>query len=317
MKILKILALVVGTAALCSCADNNENVIKIGGLSALTGTSSVYGTACSNGSKLAVKEINENGGVLGKELRFVLHDEKGDIEEAVNAYNRLIGDDITVIVGDVMSKPCAAVAELAAEDGVTLITPTATAESITSFGDSVFRVCFTDGVQGTVMARYAYEDLGAKSVAVMYNTSGDYSSGISSSFREEADILGLEICAYEGYGSEDTDFRSQLTKIKGKSPDALFLPDYYTSAALIVSQAREMGIDCVILGADGWDGITAAVSEGNISILDDCRYSAHFSPTDSEKSVSDFVKNYTEEYGHTPTSLAALGYDAVYCRRSD
>lgn len=309
----KLTALVLSSAMLFSgCAIKGEETIYIGALAPMTGVSSAYGSACASGIRLAVNEINENGGILGKQLVVDIQDEKGGIEESINAYNKLVGNGADIIIGDVMSKPCLAITELAIEDGTLVITPAATAEGITENGGNIFRVCFTDDIQGKIMARYTADDLDAEKVAVMYNISDDYSEGIFSSFCAELEKLGIIPDSIFGYGNDDKDFRVQLSKIIAKSPDVIFVPDYYPNAALIVSQARELGYSGKILGADGWDGILSAVSEKNMDILDDCRYSAHYSPDDENPVVAHFVKRYEKEYGKTPTSLAALGYDTVY-----
>lgn len=312
----KIAKLLICAALLQGCASHGENTIYIGAVAPLTGTSSAYGTACANGIRLAVNEINKNGGVLGKQLVVDIQDEKGGIEETINAYNRLVGNGAGIIIGDVMSKPCLAIADLAEEDGTLLLTPAATADEITEGDGNIFRVCFTDEIQGKIMARYAADDLEADRIAVMYNISDDYSEGISESFCDELENIGISPDNVSGYGNDDKDFRVQLSKIISKSPDVIFVPDYYSNAALIVSQARELGYRGNILGADGWDGILSAISENNFSILDKCRYSAHYSPDDQSPSVRHFVNLYEKEYKTPPTSLSALGYDAVYIIKS-
>lgn len=166
------------------------DTITIGGVAPLTGGVAVYGNTSTNGAKLAFKEINANGGVLGKQIEYVVMDEKGDPVEAVNAYNKLSSDGVVAVIGDITSKPSSAVAQAAADEGMPMITPTATAPDVTTYGPNVFRVCYLDPTQGKTMADFAFHTLGAKTAAVMYNTSDDYSDGIATAFRDEAEALG-------------------------------------------------------------------------------------------------------------------------------
>ncbi|MEM1484723.1 ABC transporter substrate-binding protein [Oscillospiraceae bacterium PP1C4] len=286
--------------------------IKLGILAPLTGDVAIYGIAASNGIQLAIEEINAAGGVLGQQLDPILLDEKGDISEAVNAYNRLLSEEIVALLGDVTSKPTMAVAELAAADNMPMITATGTALPITTYGPNVFRTCFTDPFQGKIMATFAAENLKAKNVAIIYNTSDDYSTGLTASFKEQAAAKGITIVAEEGYGNDDKDFKSQLTKIQDKKPDALFVPDYYTKVALIATQAREVGYEGPLLGADGWDGVLGVLDDANKSAVNNSYISNHYSPESTNEKVVSFVKNYSAKYGETPNSFAALGYDTAY-----
>ena len=162
-------------------ADAGET-IKVGSLAPLTGSVSVYGISTTNGIKMAVDEINANGGVMGRQIELLTEDEKGEVQDAVNGYNKLISDGMVILIGDVTSKPCDAVAKIAAGDGTPMLTPTGTAPSITQNGDNIFRTCFLDPFQGQIMAQFAAEKLGAKKVAVMANSSDDYSDGIAKAF---------------------------------------------------------------------------------------------------------------------------------------
>ena len=176
-------------AAEQSAAD--ASTIKIGAMGPLTGSLAIYGISATNGLKLAVDEINANGGIMGKQVELNLLDEKGDSTEAVNAYNKLVDWGMVALVGDITSKPTVAVAELAAQDGLPMITPTGTQLNITEAGSNVFRVCFTDPYQGEVLAKFAKEKFGAKTAAVMVNNSSDYSDGVANSFIAEAEKQGL------------------------------------------------------------------------------------------------------------------------------
>ena len=288
------------------------DTIKIGALAPLTGDVSVYGIATSNGIKMAIEEINANGGVLGKQIELLVQDEKGDAVEAVNAYNKLKSDGIVALIGDVTSKPTMAVAEIASGDGMPMITATGTALPITTYGPNIFRTCFTDPFQGTIMAKFAAENLNAKNVAIIYNTSDDYSSGLTAAFEEMAASKGINIVSKQGYGADDKDFKTQLTTIAAANPDALFVPDYYAKVALIATQAREAGYNGPMLGADGWDGVLGALDAANTSVVNDCYISNHYSAMDTDPTVAGFVKAYTDKFGETPNAFAALGYDSAY-----
>jgi len=286
-----------------------EGAVKIGLLAPLTGEVAVYGTAVRNGAELAFEEINAQGGL---QFDVEVLDEKGDVNEAINAYNMLLSKEIAALLGDVTSKPSIAVAELAAEDNVPMITATGTAADITQKGDNIFRTCFMDPTQGKAMATFAKETLKAEKVAIMYNTSDDYSVGVATAFKETAEASGMTVEAYEGYGNDDKDFKTQLTTIGSKDVDVLFVPDYYNKVALIIAQAREVGYDKPILGADGFDGVVGAVSADNTAILNNVYFSNHYSTSDESEKVQSFLKNYQAKYGEMPNSFAALAYDTAY-----
>ncbi|MGI6168464.1 MAG: ABC transporter substrate-binding protein [Christensenellales bacterium] len=304
--------MMVALLAGCGGGGGGADELLIGGLAPLTGDVAVYGTSTRKGADLAFAEINENGGVLGKQVKFEVLDEKGDPAEAVNAYNRLISSKIVALLGDVTSKPTMAVAELAAKDGTPMLSATASHVDVTSYGDNIFRVCFTDPFQGEVMAVFAADSLNAKTAAIIYNTSDDYSQGLAESFQATAESKGITIVANEGYGADDKDFKAQLTKIQSQNPDVVFVPEYYNKDALIASQAREIGITAPLLGADGWDGVIGSMSEGNMDALNDCYFSNHYSVEDTDPKVVSFLENYKETYNEDANAFAALGYDAAY-----
>ncbi len=301
-----------GSNATGTTAAGGSGTISIGGIAPLTGAVAVYGTSAKNGAEMAFEEINAAGGVLDKQIAFNVLDDKGDVTESVNAYNRHMGNKVNVIWGSITSKPTLAVAQMAAKDGILLMTPTASQADITTFGSNIFRTCFLDPTQGTAMANFASTKLEAKTAAILYNTSDDYSGGLADAFKAQAESLGMTIVANEGYGATDKDFKSQLTKIASAKPDVLFVPDYYGTDALVAIQAREAGITVPILGGDGWDGVVTSVAASNISALNDVYFSNHYSLEDSSEKVQNFVKNYKAKYGEDPTAFAALGYDSAY-----
>ena len=286
--------------------------IKIGGLGPLTGPLAIYGVTATNGSKLAFEEINKNGGILGKQVEFVLFDEKGDSTEAVTAYNRLVDEGVVALVGDITSKPSLAVAEIAAQDNMPMITPTGTQFNITEAGPNVFRVCFTDPYQGVILANLAKNNLKANTVAIMVNNSSDYSDGVAEAFIKEADRLGLKIVAKEGYAEGDKDFRAQLTKVAATNPDVLLVPDYYEQVALITTQAREVGVKSTFIGPDGWDGVAKALDSSAYGAVENSYFTNHYSVEDTNEKVQNFLKAYREKYKDEPSAFSALSYDAAY-----
>lgn len=299
-----------------ACGGKQEakeaEVIKIGGLGPLTGPVAVYGVSATNGAKLAFEEINKAGGVLGKKIEFVLLDEKGDSTEAVTAYNRLIDEGIVALVGDITSKPTLAVAEIAAQDNMPMVTPTGTQFNITEAGPNVFRVCFTDPYQGVILANLAKNNLNAKTAAIMVNTSSDYSDGIAQSFAEEAKKVGLKIVAQEGYAEGDKDFRAQLTKIAATNPDVLLVPEYYEQTALITTQAREVGIKAKFIGPDGWDGVAKALDASAYPAIENSYFTNHYSLEDTNEKIQNFASAYRAKYNEDPSAFSALSYDAAY-----
>ena len=317
----KINMFVVGAMMLIGgCGKSGEvakpETIKIGGMAPLTGALAIYGVTTTNGAELAVKEINANGGVLGKKIEYVMLDTKGDSTEAVMAYNKLVDEKVAGIIGEVTSKPTLAVAEVAVQDNMPLITPTGTQVDITEVGPNIFRVCFTNPYQGKVLAITSKERLGANTVAVMLNNSSDYSDGIAKAFIEESEKLGMKVMGVEGYADGDKDFRPQLTKLAAMNPDAILIPEYYEQAALIATQAREVGVKSIFVGSDGWDGIAKTLDQSAYAAIENSYFTNHFSMEDQSEKIQDFLKDYREAYKEDPSAFSALGYDAVYMMKS-
>lgn len=313
----KINMFVVGAMMLIGGCDKSGEVaktetIKIGGMAPLTGALAIYGVTTTNGAELAVKEINANGGVLGKKIEYVMLDTKGDSTEAVMAYNKLVDEKVAGIIGEVTSKPTLAVAEVAVQDNMPLITPTGTQVDITEVGPNIFRVCFTNPYQGKVLAITSKERLGANTVAVMLNNSSDYSDGIAKAFIEESEKLGMKVMGVEGYSDGDKDFRPQLTKLAAMNPDVILIPEYYEQAALIATQAREVGVKSIFVGSDGWDGIAKTLDQSSYAAIENSYFTNHFSMEDQSEKIQNFLKDYREAYKEDPSAFSALGYDAVY-----
>ncbi|MDR2940578.1 MAG: ABC transporter substrate-binding protein [Clostridiales bacterium] len=288
--------------------DSGSEEIVIGFVGPLTGPVSIYGLAASEGAQLY---FEQNPTILGKTVRLELLDDKHDTSEAVTAYNRLVGNmGATAIIGAVTSKPAIALSIEAAKKGTPVITPTGTAAEITTYGENIFRACFLDPYQGQTMADFAYDSLGNKNIAILFDSADDYSSGVAEAFEAAFTAKGGTIVANEAYTSGDTDFNAQLTKIKNENPDALFLPIYYSDVAMISTQAKAMGFSTQLLGIDGWDGVIDILDD--VSAVEGAYFCNHYSTEDTSEEVQNFVTSYEEKYGSLPNSFAALGFDTAH-----
>lgn len=310
-KSLKVLLMLFLALSLVACGNGDkgdDDVIKLGFIGPLTGDYSIYGETTKEGAELALEEINSAGGVLGKKLELVAYDSKGDKTEAINAYNRLRdSDNIVALLGGTLSGDTLAIRDIAIADNMPILTPTGTHLDITVNAPNIFRACFTDPYQGETAAVFAAQNLKAKKVAVLSNTSDSYSEGLAEAFVSKFKEYG-EVTTVEGYTQDDSDFKSLLTKIANTNPDVLYLPEYYTKAGQIISQIREVGLDVQIVGPDGYDGI----EEDYADVAEGVYFTNHFAKTEEAQIVQDFVSNYKEKYGSSPSTFAALGYDTAY-----
>ena len=309
MKKLITVALVF-TMVLCMSVGALADSVKIGGISPLTGAVSVYGLLVKDGVDLCVEETNANGGLLGKQIEMTWMDDTGDAVEAVNAYGQLLSGGMEALIGAVTSAPTLAVGARAAADRMPMISASATAYDVTSAGDNIFRACFLDPYQAKLMAQFAAENLNAKKVAVLYDNSDDYSIGLYESFVEMAEELGMEVVATESAISEDADYTPQLSKIADAEPDAVFVCYYYQTAALMLRQSVDVGLDCWMLGADGWANIQDQVAD-DLALLDKAAYCDSFSEKDESEIVQSFVAAFEAKYGRGPAGFNALGYDTA------
>ena len=283
--------------------------IKVGAVFPLTGPIATYGQESVNGIKLALKKINKEGKV---EINLIVEDNKGEPQESANAVKKLISaNNVDAIIGSVASSNTLAGAPIAQKYKVPLMTPASTNEKVTQTGDYISRTCFTDAFQGVVMAKFAYENLKKKKVAVIIDNSSDYSKGLSIIFKKKFLELGGKLASDKNfaYVQKDTDFRTLLRKVKRTKPDVVFLPGYYTEVGLILKQARQIGLNVPFLGGDGWDSpklqeLAGKAVSGNY-------ISSHFSPDDKDPMVQTFVKEYKAAYGQKPGAMAALGYDGI------
>lgn len=286
-------------------------VFKIGGIGPVTGAAAVYGQAVKNAAQLAVDEINAAGGINGAQIGFNFQDDEHDAEKAVNAYNTLKDWDMQVLLGTVTSTPCTAVVEKTHEDNLFHLTPSGSAVESIQY-DNAFRVCFSDPNQGTASAQYIGENKLATKVAVIYNSSDVYSSGIYQTFATEAPNQGLEVVSAEAFTADsNTDFSVQLQKAKDAGAELVFLPIYYTEASIILGQADKMGFDPLFFGCDGLDGILA-VEDFDTSLAEGVMLLTPFAADAEDELTQNFVKAYQDSFGDIPNQFAADAYDGIY-----
>lgn len=306
------------TASLAGCNGNNAGSgdakkLVIGGIGPLTGGAAVYGNAVKNGAQLAVNEINKAGGVNGITLELNFQDDQHDAEISVNAYNKLKDAGMKALVGTVTSAPCIAVSAEAAKDNMFLITPSGSAINCITAGDNCFRVCFTDPGQGKIAADYIADNKLGSKIGVIYDSSDVYSTGILEGFTNEAKEKNLTITAAEAFTADaKTDFSVQIQKVMDSGADLLFLPIYYQESALILQQAKTLGMNMPVLGGDGLDGLIDQLAD-KVAIADGVMVMTPFAASSPEKKSADFTKAYKEAYNdEVPIQFAADGYDAVY-----
>ena len=311
-----ILAGVLAASCLTGCGNmenaSSSDTLILGGIGPLTGAAATYGNAVKKGAELAVDEINEAGGVNGIKFRLEFEDDEHDAEKSVNAYNTLKDNGAKIIIGSVTSVPCVAVADKTKEDNMFQLTPSGlSVECIEN--DNAFRVCFSDPNQGIASAQYISEHNLAKKVAVIYNSSDVYSQGIYEKFTKEAASRGIEITTAEAFTKDSaTDFNVQLQKIKQSGAELVFLPIYYQEAALILTQAKTLGLDTKFFGCDGLDGLTSQLGD-NASIANGVMLLTPFAADAKDEKTVKFVEAYKAKFNdETPIQFAADAYDAVY-----
>ncbi|MBQ9123658.1 MAG: ABC transporter substrate-binding protein [Lachnospiraceae bacterium] len=306
------MVLAIGCLAGCGNSNAGGDVFKIGATGPLTGPAAAYGDAVNKGAQIAVEEINAAGGINGVKIEFRMEDDEHDAEKAVNAYNILKDWDMQIFMGTVTSAPCIAVEAEAANDNIFLITPSGTAVDCIS-GDNAFRLCFSDPAQGTKSAEYIGTNKLATKVAIIYDSSDPYSSGICESFKAEAANQGIEVVASEAFTADSNkDFKVQLQKAKDSGAELLFLPIYYTEASLILQQANDMGFDPKIFGCDGLDGILG-VENFDVKLAEGVMLLTPFAADAQDEATVSFVTKYAEKYnGEVPIQFAADAYDAIY-----
>ena len=309
------LSLSAGSAVMAEASLDTENPIKIGYIGALSGDTALWGQAGLNGMELTAKQINEAGGINGMQVEFKFEDDEHDAEKSVNAYNSLKDWGMQMLMGTVTSTPCTAVVEKTHEDNMFQLTPSGSAVESIKY-DNAFRVCFSDPGQGTASAKYIGENKLASKVAVIYNSSDVYSSGIYQKFAEEAKNQDFEVVSAEAFTEDSkTDFSVQLQKAKDAGADMVFLPIYYTEASLILTQANSMGYAPTFFGCDGLDGLLA-VKNFDTKLADGVMLLTPFAADAADEKTQAFVSAYKEAYGDTPNQFAADTYDAIYIMKA-
>lgn len=302
-----------GAAATEETAASGDT-IKLGTIAPKTGSLASFGIAATNGANLAVKEINEAGGINGAQIEVTNTDDQSDPTECLNAFNSLVSDGVGLVVGSVTSGCTSAVTGAANEEQVVMITPSATADSITTEDDYIFRACYADSFQGAIAAAYAKQS-GYTSVGVVYCAADTYSKGLYDSFSAACEKYGVSVDAVESTASMDVqDYTNQFASMVKAGVDLVYCPYYYdVIGPYLVTQARAAGYDGIIMGADGYDGAADYTVEGaDLTAFNDVYWTNHFDPADDSEVVQNFVKAYEDAYGETPISFAALAYDCVY-----
>lgn len=331
-KMTKLISITVATAAVLSslagCGGGTSSgsskaggAVKIGAVGPITGAAAIYGQAVKHGAEIAVEEVNAKGG-LQVELKF--EDDENDAEKAVNAYNNLKDWGMQVSLGTVTTQPCIAVSTEINSDHIFALTPSASSTDVLGGQpdksgnvtiqrkDSMFQMCFTDPNQGVASAEYIKEQNLGDKIAIIYNNSDAYSTGIYQKFQTKAEELGLNIVCVKSFTDDSAnDFNSQLTDIKNSGADLLFLPIYYTPAALILKQAKNMQYAPKFFGVDGLDGILT-LENFDTSLAEGVMLLTPFTADAQDELTKNFVTKYKEKYNETPNQFAADAYDCIY-----
>jgi len=294
----------------CTQPGGGKDEIRVGVIAALKGDYAAFGQSNWNGIKMAFDEINAEGS-LGKKIRVYVEDDRSKAEEGATAAKKLIQQrKVHAVLGEVASSISLAAAPIAQKAGIPMISPASTNPDVTKVGNFIFRVCFIDPFQGEAMAKFAFNNLKARSAAIITDIKNDYSVGLAKYFKETFVKLGGKIVSEPSYSAGDIEFRAQLTSLKNKNADVIFIPGYYTEVGLIARQARELGIKSPLLGGDGWDSPKTIEIGG--AAIENSFFSTHYSPEDANPRVQEFIKKFKANYGHVPDAMAVLGYDAAY-----
>src|SRR5580658_502546 len=289
----------------------SNDIIKVGEYASLTGSEATFGQSSHKGTQLAIDDLNAAGGVLGKKIELITEDDQSQAGQPATAVRKLISrDGVVAILGEVASSRSMEAAPICQENKIPMISPSSTNPKVTATGDYIFRVCFIDPFQGTVMANFARKTLKAKKVAIFTDVKSDYSIGLAKFFKEGFLAGGGQIVAELDYSGGDKDFKAELTQIKSVGPDAVFIPGYYTDVALICIQAKQLNLTAPLFGGDGWESdqlvkIGQDAVEGNY-------FSTHYAPSVDTPQSKKFVADYEKRVnGKMPDAMAALGFDSA------
>lgn len=308
-------AILVGFFVLgAGCTKNSggtaSDEILVGQFGSMTGGEATFGQSTDKGVRLAIDAKNAAGGIKGKKIKLITLDNQGKPEEAAAVVKKLITQDkVVAILGEVASTRSLAAAPIAQANKIPMVSPSSTNPEVTRKGDYIFRVCFIDPFQGSVMARFAHDNLKLKKVAVLKDLKSDYSLGLAEFFINKFKELGGNVVAEQTFQTGDADFKAQLTQIRGSAPDALFIPAYYTEVGLIARQARQLGIKAILLGGDGWD--SPKLYEIGQKAVEGGYFSNHYATESTNPATINFIKEFKAKYSETPDGLAAAGYDAA------
>jgi branched-chain amino acid transport system substrate-binding protein len=290
------------------CKRGGGDSVAIGAVFPLSGPVAFYGNESRDGALLAIDEINAAGGLLGRTLTLLSEDDEGDGAKALNAFTKLVSrDKVQFILGSSTSGATMAMTQQAQQNKVILNSPSATNVNVTRAGDYIFRACFIDPFQGIVGADFAYETLGARRAAVLYDAGADYNTGLADEFKKQFRSIGGQVVADEAYQTGEVDFNAQVTRIRAANPDVIYLPNYYNDVSLQAKQLRDQGINVPLVGGDGWDGLTD--NAGN-EVLNTYWSSGFASDTTDPRGMA-FVRAFQAKYNRTASQFAALGYDAM------
>ncbi|HYP98801.1 MAG TPA: ABC transporter substrate-binding protein [Polyangiaceae bacterium] len=289
---------------------SDASEIVVGHYASMTGSTAHFGQDTDRGVRLAIEEANAAGGVLGKKLKLVTLDTRGDSAEAANAVSRLIDvEKASAVLGEVASSLSLAGGRVAQRRKIPMISPTSTNPKVTEVGDYIFRVCFIDPFQGKVMATFARNNLKFDKVAILKDVKNDYSIGLADAFQKAFTAAGGTIVAEQSYSQGDTDFSAQVTAIRGTQAQAVFVPGYYSEVGTVARTADRLGLKVPLLGGDGWDSPDLFKIGGDA--INGSYFSDHFAPDVASPKAQAFVANFTKKYGQAPTGLGALGYEAA------
>lgn len=304
-------AMLAGVMSGCSGNGGDPKVLKIGGMGPLTGENASYGISVRNGAQIAVDEINANGGVNGMTLELVFEDDEASPEKAKNAFSALMDKGIHVMLGATTTDATIALGELTQKENMLQITPSGSGQDCTKY-DNAFRICFTDPLQGTAMADYIYTEMNLTKVAIIYDTSNDYSKGITEAFKTEFAAKGGTVVTEQSFGSSDVDFTAQLNNVKNSGADAIFIPAYYQKVSAILQQATKIGLELPYFGCDGWDGVLKQLGD-DAGLAEGAIFLTPFAANEEDAAVQSFVSAYKAKYdGAVPDQFAADAYDGVY-----
>ena len=291
-------------------ANAAEDTIRIGEFASLTGKEATYGQSCHKGTVLAIEQVNAAGGVLGKKLELLVEDDQSKPGEAATIVKKLISrNKVIAILGEVASSRSLEAAPICQNAKIPMISPASTAPEVTARGNYIFRTCFIDPFQGTVMAKFAQRTLKAKRVALLSSVSSAESVGLAKYFREQFTRDGGTVVLEQKYAEGDKDFRAQLTAIRAADIEGVFIPGYYAEAALICRQARQLGLKVPLFGIDGWESPELIRIGGEA--VEGAYFGTHFSPDNKSPAVVRFNESYRARWGTMSDTLAGLGYDSV------